>query len=831
MRVFTVNNLSLFRFVNRFNYFLLLTLLFLFFNMHCSLFAQFSSNMDLVNVRSSQVSDSQLKKLIVKSEERGLTLKEALDFAVTRGLSQNEASKLLTRGERFTSNSGSLDAIDSFNRTNVRKDSNKEINFINNNDDFLFGTLLVTDRIFGSELFNAKNPTFEPDMNIPTPVNYILGVGDDLMIDIWGASNNFYKLTVSFEGTVVIDNVGPVYVQGLTIEEAEKRIISKLKTLYRGLNQDTFINISLGQVRSIQVTVMGEVYEPGSYTLTSLSTVFNALFKSGGITDKGSYRNIEVIRNNKVIEVFDVYDILLKGDQSKNIRLNDQDIIKVNVYKNRVRLLGNIKRPAYYEVLEDESLSQVISNAGSFDSDAYTKLITVDRYNDIEKEIVTVSQDDFDNFKLKDGDKIHIHKTLNKYKNKVVIAGAVWRAGRYELTDGLTLKQLIDNAEGLRPEAFKTRGVIYRVDENHDFYVSSFNLNDIYENPELYDIKLQYEDSIVIRNIYEMREDRKVKLSGEVQVQGEYSFKENMTLGDLILMGNGFKSSASEAKIEIYRRVYGDAAPSKRDNVMSEHYVFGISRDLILEGDAKDFVLEPFDQVYVRQRPDYQVQRLITIAGEVLFPGEYVLENRHQRISEIIAKAGGLTDEAFVKGISLERINRNADRIGTKIDNSSEDRIYLRRGATSYIGIDVEKALKNPGGKEDIFLREGDKIVVPLKLQTVAVDGAVLRATEVRYIEGKRLKYYINNSGGFTDKAKRNKAFVIYANGDVKTTKSFLMFKTSPKIIPGAEIIVPEKILNAKLTPSERISLLSSIVSVSAVVVTAISTVSRNQAK
>ena len=338
---------------------------------------------------------------------------------------------------------------------------------------------------------------------------------------------------------------------------------------------------------------------------------------------------------------------------------------------------------------------------------------------------------------------------------------------------------------------------------------------------------MQYEDSIVIRDIYQMREERDVKLFGEVQTPGNFQYKDNMTLGDLILAGNGLKSSASESKIEVYRRVHGESSPTKRAQKMAEAFVFSISRDLILEGDAKGFVLEPFDQVYIRRRPNYQEQRAVMIEGEVLYPGEYVLESRHQRISDLIERAGGVTDEAYVAGISLERKVTDIDRVSIELEDSRDERVELRRGDTNHIGLNMEQVLKNPGGADDLFLREGDKIVVPQKLQTVAVDGAVLRTTEVRYIQGKRLKYYVTSSGGYSENARKRNAYVVYANGSVKAKKNFLFFSSSPKITPGAEIIVPEKVMQARLTPAERISILTSMVSMSAVVVTAISTVKK----
>lgn len=793
---------------------------------------------DLSNLKASQVTDKQLRSIISQGQMRGLTSKQALDLAVSRGLSPTEANKLLKRAEDL------MDGVDGGrdNTSNIRTtlrekpDEDDELDFFDEDEseiEFDFSDLSSDElSVFGSSLFSTNNEILEVSMNIPTPVNYTLGVGDELIIDIWGASNNFYQLPISFEGSVIIENIGPVYLQGLTIKEAEQRLIARLKQLYRGLkpgssDQDTFISISLGNVRSIQVTVMGEVEAPGNYTLSSLSSVFNALYKSGGINNVGSYRNIEVIRDNKVVTTFDLYDVLLRGNQKNNIRLEDQDIVKVNVYDNRVAITGEIKRPAYYEINDEESLYDLIKNAGGFSTQAYKKQLKIQRLTDKEYEIVRVNSTEYETFKLKDGDAIDIEPVLSRFRNRVYIEGAVWRPGEYGLSEGLTLSTLIEQADGLKPEAFKTRGVIYRLSDRHDYYVTSFNLEEVYQNPSLYDIPLQYEDSIVIRDIYQMREERDVKLYGEVQTPGNYQYKDNMTLGDLILTGNGLKASASESKIEVYRRVIGESSPTRRENKMAEAFVFGISRELILEGEAKDFILEPFDQVYIRKRPNYQEQTTVTIDGEVLYPGEYVLESRHQRISDLIKRAGGITDDAYVEGISIEREVADYDRVIVELDDSRDERVSLKRGPTSHIGVNMAEVLKKPGGADDLYLREGDKIIVPLKLQTVAVDGAVLRATEIKYIQGKKINYYISSSGGYSEQARRKNAYVVYANGSVKAKRNFLFFSVSPKITPGAEIIVPEKVMQARLTPAERISILTSMVSMSAVVVTAISTVKK----
>jgi len=785
--------------------------------------AQVNNLKDLTNVKSSQISDTQLKSIIKRGEAEGLTANQAIEMAQQRGLSPNEAALLMRRVRELPSSErDEYETSKSVLRTPLDISDSLTTVFFEEAEEEPKGPI-----IFGSHLFSNAQLNFEPSMNIPTPVNYVLGAGDEIVVDIWGASTNLYQLVVSAEGTVMIDNVGPVYVHGLTLEEGEKRIVAKLKQLYRGLRpgeagQDTFVRVSLGRVRTIQVTVLGEVINPGNYMVSSLTTVFNALYRAGGLNDVGSYRKIEIIRDNKIVSTLDIYDFLLTGDQKDNIRLNDQDVVRVGVYEKRVEIDGEIKRPGLYEVVDGEKLSDLIKNSGSFTNNAYSRQLTVKRKTEIEQKIVRVDKKNFSTFDIYDGDVIDVGSLLTRYENRVIIEGAVWRPGEYSLSEGLTLSQLIHKAEGVKPEAFRSRGLIYRLSDIHDFYVEAFNLNEVLQDPDKYDITLQYEDSIVIRNIYEMREEMDVKLNGQIQNPGSYDYKDNMTLGDLILAGNGFKASASEARIEVYRRVDGDIASEERSASMAESFLFTVSRDLVLEGGAKDFRLQPFDQVYVRRRPDYQEQRSVRIEGEVLYPGEYVLRSRNERISDLVARAGGVTSEAYVKGSTLERQAKQLERVDFVLEGSRDEIVELTKSNVNHIGIAMEKVLKSPGSEEDIFLREGDLVKVPLKLQTVAVDGAVLRNSEIRYISGKSLKYYISSSGGYSENARKKSAYVIYANGDVSTRKGFLFFRTSPRITPGAEIIVPAKVVQERLSSGERISILASIVSMAAVVTTAI---------
>lgn len=782
----------------------------------------FNAN-DLSRLRSSDISDAQLQTIIDRGEQEGISAAEAINLAKARGLSPSVANELLKRAETLQSQADKPVV----SQQSLRKELvPAKITDAANLSDTLVAEEMVGPQIFGSSLFGNRQSLFEPAMNIPTPLNYVLGAGDELIIDIWGATTNFYQLQVGNEGSVTIDNVGPVYVHGLTMEEAEAKIIEKLKLLYRGLrpgqaDQTTYASVSLGRVRSIQVTIIGEVKTPGTYTVSSLSTVFNALHSAGGPGKIGSYRQIELIRDNRIYAVFDLYDMLLRGDQSGNLRLNDQDVVRVATIKNRVEVAGHVRRPALYEVKDDETLAQLIEFSGSFNDSAYTRQVKLIRNSETERMLITVPRSAFDSFLLANGDVVQVDKILDRFSNRVTIEGAVWRPGDYELTEGMTLSQLIALAEGVMPDVFRGRGVINRLSDNYDFRVESFSVDKLLAGE--YDLALKPEDQVIIRSIHDMREERTIQIGGEVKNAGLFQFREGMTLEDLILMASGFKVSASEARIEINRRILGEAAPAKRGTKLAENYVFGVDRMLTLNDEAKTFELQPFDQVYVRPRPDYQVQRSVRIEGEVLFPGEYTLSDRNERISDLVKRAGGLTDEAYIKGATMLRQSLQLSRVETEVDLGMDLTVEKPKSNENFVGIDLDIILASPGSEDDLFLRPGDEIRIPSELQTIRVSGGVLREAEIRYTEGKNLKYYVSRSGGYTQGARKGRAYVLYANGDVETKSRFLFFSSSPKIEQGAEIVVPQKVEVGALSPGERISILSTVVSMAAIVITAIS--------
>ncbi|PWD97676.1 SLBB domain-containing protein [Marinilabilia rubra] len=781
---------------------------------------------DLSTVKSEDISDEQLQAYIAKGKAQGLTEDEVVQMAVQRGLPASEASELRRRVKQLMQDSTSVKSTDIRSREGVEaKDDGARTETQEKSLEWL--TPEGDNKVFGSRLFSRNDLSFEPSLSIPTPVNYVLGAGDEIIIDVWGAASNIHQLEVSPEGTVLLDNLGPVYVNGLTIEEARERLIGKLKSLYRGLrpgqaDQTTFARISLGRVRTIQVSIIGEVSTPGNYALSSLSTVLNGLYKAGGPNEIGSYRDIEVIRNNKVVANFDLYDLLIGGDQTQNIRLRDQDMVKINPYSQRVEVEGQVKRPGIYELQEKEVLSDLLEFAGQFTDSAFTGNLKVYRNTPSEKKIITVSNQAFQSFSLKNGDRLNIGTILDRFTNRVTISGAVWRPGEYELEEGMTVKDLLKKAEGVRPDAFLSRAVINRLDENYDFSIVPFSVREVLDNNSAHDILLEREDHIEVKTLQEMRENYSVSIRGEVQEGGDFPFQEGMRLGDLIFKAQGFKEGASESRIEIYRRVNGEVSSGKRSSQMAESFIFEVPRNLALSDEDKNFELAPFDQVFVRRRPDYQVQKNVKIEGEVLYPGAYTLKNRRERISDLVARSGGLTDEAYLAGATLMREQEELERVETEIETGLGEVLIDPSEKESFIGINLEEILANPGSEDDLFLKPGDVIRIPSELQTVKVTGAVLRDTEIRHIKGKSLKYYINRSGGFAENALKKSAYVVYANGDVAAKKKVLFFNNYPSVEPGAEIIIPAKEKRERLSAGERISILSSIVSMAAIVTTAI---------
>ncbi len=656
-------------------------------------------------------------------------------------------------------------------------------------------TTVVRKNIYGHDIFNTPGLTFEPNSNMATPKNYRLGPGDEVIIDIWGVSEDNIRQQISPDGRIMISQLGPVYLNGLTVDEANKQLKNIFAKKYAGVGSDTDINLTLGQIRSIQIDVLGEVRRPGTFRISPFSNAFHALYNAGGINDIGSVRNIDIYRNGKKISSVDIYDFLFKGKDVGNVRLQEGDVIIVPPYNELVHIEGNVKRPMFYELKNNESLSKLIEFAGGFTGDAYSDVVRVLRLNGLDKELNTVDRTEYASYPLKDGDVVSVGVVTDEFTNKVEIGGSVYRPGTYAIGDNVkTLRQLIQTAEGLTDDAYLGRALMYREKPDRSLEVLSINLGDIMDGTAA-DIELRKNDIINIININAITERGGFTIQGLVFSPGTYPYAEGTTLKDLILQAGGLREGASTARVEISRRII-DQNATDATNQLAETFTVDIEQGLDVSK-AAEFELKPYDLVQVRKSPTYNPQRTVTLNGEVLYPGNYVIETRTERVSDVIRRAGGVLESAYVKGAYLKRL-RTADQREIRNEtmrlasshNQSEDSIIIDASATSdqfYVGINLKKAIESPGSTEDFVLQPGDQIFIPEEQSTVSITGDVLFPNTVVYVPGKKLKYYIEQAGGYGDRAKKNKTYIVYMNGSIAKASG------NVAIEPGCQIIVPTK--------------------------------------
>jgi len=782
----------------------------------CSLTGQDINSIELQNLKIDALSDEQVRAFIERAESSGLSQTQMEALARQRGMSEVEISKLRSRILQLDPNSadGLKEAIQSKN-SRLREDPLGPL-LIDINDLSLLDFLekeQVEFNVFGLDMFEMDDSetSFQGTLNIPTPKNYILGAGDELIIDIYGASEITYQEQISPDGQIIIQGIGPIRIAGISVEAAKSKIFKKLTNIYSGLggrNPNTFAQVSVGNIRTIKVNVIGQVQRPGTYSLNSFSSVFNALYLSGGPTEKGSLRRIRLIRDGEEVNVFDVYDYLFDSSNDSNIILQDGDQIVIDPFINRISLAGAVKNPAKYELLEGETFEDLISFAGGFEGDAYQETITIERNNGRMKSIATINNLEFDKSVLFNGDSINVGVIVDRFENRVNISGAIMRPGNYELTQGLMLSDLIEKADGLREDAFKGRGNIFRQKEDLTLKNIAFNLNEIISGSQ--DLLLQREDRVVLPSIFDLRRELIVKIDGEIGNPGTYPYLDQMTVEDLINISGGFKESANKSIVEVARQVRYDQKEIGRS---AEIFTFEIDEDLILSESASTFELMPFDVVLIKRSSFFQDQKLVKIEGEVLYPGFYALETREDKISDLVERAGGLTDFAYSNGATILRRTEFYQPILTdstdvlyelEADKYRSGRLKeLQRrdvkseinqlGELESIGINLVESLESPGSKYDLILEEGDVLSVPKELQTVRVRGNVLYPNTIRYEPGMNFKRTISRAGGFADDAKIGKSYVIYANGNAERTRSFLFFRNFPNIEPGAEIIVPRR--------------------------------------
>mgnify|MGYP005883443695 CR=1 FL=1 len=693
-------------------------------------------------------------------------------------------------------------------------------------------------KVFGRDIFSNQDLSFDPIMNIATPQNYVLGAGDEVSVDIYGASQKSADCTVSPDGDIVIEGYGPIHVGGLTVAAAKERLRATLGSRY----QSSRIKLSLGQTRTVSINVMGEVMKPGTYTLSAFATVFNALYMAGGTNDIGTLRNIKIFRNNRLISVCDIYDYILNGKMTGNVRLRDGDVIIVGPYDCLVNITGKVKRPMYYEMKRNESLQTLLRYAGGFTGDAYKKAVRVNRKTGREYAVFNVDEFDMSSFRIADGDSVSVDSILPRYHNTVEIKGAVFRPGMYQLGDGInSVRSLVQRAEGLTEEAFTARAVMHRMKADRTLRVIPVDIQGIMDG-RVADIPLKENDVLFIPTKQTAMNEQTISIQGEVVYPGIYKYEDNETLEDLVLQAGGLTDKASTVKVDVARRV-GNPKALTTDSIIAKTYSFALKDGFVVDGE-QGFVLQPFDEVYVRKDPSYTVQQNVSVEGEVTFPGTYTLSRRKMRLTDLIEAAGGPTNLAYIHGARLERRANEAERnrmeaalkmqqeqlqqeltslAASSSNNSSSiqqmgqqtQQMQLQKFQVPDfypVGIELDKALADPNSDANIVLREGDRLVMPQFTATVKINGAVMYPNTVSYIKGKSTKYYINSAGGYARNARKSNAYIIYMNGMVAKA-------SQGKVEPGCEIVVPSKILRRTST-AELLSIGTSISSIAAMIAT-----------
>jgi protein involved in polysaccharide export with SLBB domain len=845
-----------------------------------NLYAQ--SLADIQSVKVDNLSDAQIEQLIKRAESQGINEQQMLIMAAERGMPAGEVAKLRIRLNSLKSGGAAMNNPESSGVNQQRQQAGR----IESGQD-LFDSLRKSDpfydltpkqkKIFGYTLFHNRNLSFNPSLNIPTPQSYVLGAGDQLLIDVYGVSQQSYDVTVNPDGRIFISNVGPIQVGGASISVASNRIKSALSKIYStlvGSNPSSFVDIRLGNVRTVTVSMVGELNRPGTYTIPSFASPFNALFAAGGPNENGSFRHIQVYRNNALLVELDVYEFLTKGEFTAPITLKDNDVIIVPPVRSRVELIGPVRRQGLFEVKQGETVEQLLAFAGGFGSDAYRERITVTRKTATELKVEDVDASMYVSFFPQDGDILRIGNLLNRFENRVQISGALMRPGTFAWIEGMGIRDLVQRAEGLREDAFVNRATLYRTKTDFSLEILPIDIQGIL-NGAVADIPLRREDVLNIPSIYELREEYYVKISGEVNNPGAFAFGENMTIADLVLKAGGFKESATSSKVEIARRVRNDISGKLADILR-----FDIDKELKVTGGNSGIVLEPFDHVIVRRSPGFQREKLVRVEGEVFFPGEYALSNANERISDLLNRAGGLNQFAYAKGATLIRrnefyntpsenemknrylnevknniardtINQTEfdkillERIDKKINENGGDQANKRGGLMAddfrkntietilssdgdaveslirtqeMVGIDLIGILQNPGGSKDLILQEGDVLSIPKELQTVRMRGEVLYPTTARFRENAGFRSYISRAGGFTEQSRKSRSYVVYANGDVKRTRKILFVSYFPRIEPGAEIIVPVKPEKERLSAQAWIGIATSLATLALIV-------------
>jgi protein involved in polysaccharide export with SLBB domain len=836
--------------------------------------------MDIQNVKVDNLSNAQIEQLVKRAEASGMNEQQLEAMALERGMPMSEVAKLRQRISSLRSGGGKSNSQPSSSTAGKSAslrtiDSQMEeidpFDSLRKSDPY-YDLTPIQKKIFGYKLFHNVKVSFNPSLNIPTPPNYTLGAGDQLLIDVYGASQQSYDLTVNPEGKILIPNVGSVQVGGSSVAAARSRIKTALTQIYSGLSTgNTFVEIRLGNIKTVSVSMVGELNRPGTYALPSFASPINALFAAGGPNENGSFRHVQVYRENRLLSEIDIYEFISKGELNSTITLRDNDVIIVPPIRNRVEIIGPVRREGLFEVKSGETLENLFDFAGGFSSDAYKERVTISRKTGKQLKVEDVDRVNYSAFLPQDGDVLRVGLIQNRFENRVQISGAVQRPGTFALTEGMGLRDLIYKAEGLREDAFLNRATLYRTKADFSMEIVGVDVQAIV-NEQIPDIQLRKEDLLLVPSVYDLKEEYYLKISGEVNRPGTFPYGERITVADLVLKAGGFKESATASRIEIARRVKDDTSGK-----LAEIIIVDIDKELRLLGDNAKLELNPFDHVMVRRSPGFQRAQLVNVEGEAMYPGEFAIAHANERISDLLKRAGGMTPYAYPKGATLIRRNEFFENLTDdeiKLENLEQIREVIKKDSIDWtaservlmssidkkllekvtsdeknklvseirkeslmtlaesdesiknlkikdvelIGLDLPGILTNPYGPLDLILKEGDVLSIPKELQTVRMRGEVLFPTTARYDLTNRFSSYISKSGGFTDNARKGRLYVVYANGDVKRTNKFIFFNVYPKIEPGAEIIVPAKPERERLSPQAWIGIATSLATLALIV-------------
>lgn len=789
------------------------------------------SFLSIGTVFAQSMSDNQVIEYVKNAQEQGKSQTEMSAELIKRGVTRQQVERIK---KKYEESQGTVNTPGIVSGNRGLRETPKEVSSTSF-DEIAMKVDDVTEKstgaaarvVFGRNYFTNRALSFEPNSNMATPSNYQLGPGDEVVIDIWGDSENTIRQTISPEGSITISKLGPVSLNGMTVVEAENYMRKVLGKIYSALLDGTSqMKLTLGQIRTIQINILGEVAAPGTYRLSSFSTLFHALYKAGGVNTIGSMRSVQVVRNGKKIADVDTYQYILEGKTSDDIRLMEGDVIIVPTYDCLVHISGKVKRPMYYEMKKGESVATLLEYAGGFTGDAYDKNVRLIRLSGREKKIFNIDEMDFSVFTLNDDDALTVGAVLDRFENRVEVRGAVFRSGMYQMGDGVrTVKQLISKAEGLRGDAFLTRVQLQREHEDLTLEMIPVDLRAII-NGTAPDVVLERNDILYIPSIHDLKEEEMVVIHGMVARPGTYSYAVKTSVEDLIIQAGGLLEAASTARVDVARRIK-DPKGTTPFNTIGRNYSFELKDGYLIGGES--FYLEPFDEVYVRKSPSYQRQHNVVVSGEVLFGGSFALSRRNERLSDLIAKAGGVTPDAYVKGarlsrqMTIEEQRRKNDALRMAQNSTGKDSISIRQLELSNVysvGIDLEKALKNPGSDFDLVLREGDQLFVPEYNNTVKINGAVMYPNTVLYKKGEKLKYYLNQAGGYNSLAKKQKAYVVYMNGTISRLKK----SKADLIEPGCEIIIPTKAEKKRLSTAEILSMGTTTASMAAVIASLINT-------